>query len=304
MRKSSPWWQLCRLRYCLLLPIALLFRVTIYLPYRWQMHLGKCLGLGLRRLDKRGRHVSLVNLSMCFPELTTAEQDTIQRKSYLGLGQSLFETFMAWFAPSRKLYKLRHMYGLENLHKAQQSKQGIILLSAHFTCLEIAGRLFAENYPVTVVYRNSKSFLIDKFAKYYRQKIYHKIIVREDLRSILKALRQNEMVWYTADIDAGERNSVFAPFFGITTATITATARLAKHTGAKVVPTFFYRRLDGTGYDGYFEAALENFPSQDPVKDATMINQVIETAIRRSPEQYLWQYKRFKTRPADVHSVY
>ena len=121
---------------------------------------------------------------------------------------------------------------------------------------------------------------------------------------MLSSLKQGNAVWYAPDQDFGALHSVFAPFMGITCATLTAPARLAKMSGAPVVPFFPQRLDDGSGYRLLLLPALENFPSQDDVADATRINAVIETAVRRAPEQYLWLHRRFKTRPANEAPLY
>ena len=105
-------------------------------------------------------------------------------------------------------------------------------------------------------------------------------------------------------MDGGKHRSVFAPFFGIQTASLTAISRLTPLTGALVVPVYFYRRQDKQEYELHILPALETFPSNDTIKDATRLNHVLETAIREAPEQYIWQYKRFKTRPEGEARVY
>ena len=124
------------------------------------------------------------------------------------------------------------------------------------------------------------------------------------MRLFIEALRQNQPVWYAYDVDGGKQRSVFAPFFGIQTATLTAVSRLTQMTGALVVPVHFYRRKDRQGYELHIAPALETFPSNDEIKDATRLNHALETAIREAPEQYIWQYKRFKTRPKGETRIY
>lgn len=302
--QQSPWRLLLFPRYWLFAPFLIFLRLIVYLPYKFLMTLGRLLGQVLLIIDRKGRHTAQVNLRLCFPEYSSEKHQQLLKKSYESIGQSIIETALAWFASNKKLQKLLHVHGAENLRAAQQGGKGVMLVSAHLACLEIAGRIYSQQQELAVVYRDQKLSLLDAFAKYYRYKCYHRIIVREDLRTMLRALNGGEVVWYTPDVDAGRRNSVFAPFFGISTASITATSRLAKHTGIKLVPTFFYRRKDNAGYDFYLEPALENYPSDDPVQDATLVNQVIEKAIRQAPEQYLWQYKRFKTRPEGEKRFY
>lgn len=111
-------------------------------------------------------------------------------------------------------------------------------------------------------------------------------------------------IWYAYDIDAGPKHSVFAPFFGIPTASLTSASRIAHISGAAVIPISFHRRDSDLGYDVLLSPPLENFPSNDPITDATRLNAIIEEAIRNKPEQYVWQYKRFKTRPQGESRLY
>ncbi len=111
-------------------------------------------------------------------------------------------------------------------------------------------------------------------------------------------------VWYSPDQDFGRHASVFAPFFGIEAATIKLTAKIARMTGAPVIPLVFHRNPDDRTYTLEYLPPLADFPSGDEVSDAARVNAVIEAAIRRHPEQYLWLHRRFKTRPAGEASVY
>jgi len=155
-----------------------------------------------------------------------------------------------------------------------------------------------------VMYRPAKNKVFDALAYHYRKNLYAKIIARHDLRGMLTWLKANQVIWYTPDVDAGTKNSVFVPFFGVPAASITATTRLADMTQAAVMPIFFYRRDDFSGYDICIEPMLENFPSGNIEHDTLRINQIIETAVRKKPEEYLWQYKRFKTRPNNEKRFY
>ena len=97
---------------------------------------------------------------------------------------------------------------------------------------------------------------------------------------------------------------MFAPFFGVPAYTGTGVARLARLSGASVVPGFPYRRKDGTGYDLVVGPPLDRFPSHDLTQDAARVNEIIEQAICLHPDQYLWQYKRFKTRQPGAGKLY
>jgi len=204
---------------------------------------------------------------------------------------------MAWWLPDQKLESLLHIHGLEHGEAALARGKGVILLSPHFACLEMMGRLIAMKYSFTAMYRPHKkqfvNFLLERFRK--RQRVNY--IPRSRMRTLTTALENNEPVWYAYDVDAGKKRSVFAPFFGIQTASVTAISRLAEMTGAAIVPIQFHRRDDNKGYEIILSAPLDHFPSDSLVADAGRLNACLETAIRNKPEQYIWQYKRFKTRP-------
>ena len=301
---KSPWWQLLKPKHILWLPIFLILRFCAMLPYRWQYALGIQLGHLLIKIDRKGLHTVNVNMTLAFPELTPDQRILFSRENYESVGLSLIETATAWFNHQQRFQRLLSVEGGEFFESARASGRGIILASAHLGCLEMAGQLFSARYPVSVMYRPQKLAILDIFARYYRAQCYQQIIARDDLRGLIRTLKSGGIVWYTPDIDAGRRNSVFAPFFGIPTATLTTTSRLAARTDAIVLPTFFYRNANGQGYRVVFKAPLENFPSGNDEIDAIHLNAAIEQAVRIAPTQYLWQYKRFKTRPAGEKRFY
>jgi len=302
---KSPWTLLWQTKNWLPGIVFIIAYLISRLPYRLQMRIGKGLGLMLFyfNLGHRGKNIARTNLALCFPHLSSAKRNILLKKNCINVGMGLIETALAWFGSNKKLPPLT-IHGKEHWQACHTAKKPILLLSAHFTCLEIAGRLTAEQLPITIVYRPQKIKFLDYVVQYYRQKIYTGIIARDNLRQVIHCLKSAGTVWYTPDIDAGAHNSVFVPFFDIATATITTPARLAAHTGAICLGCFFYRKKDLSGYELFLTPPLENFPSGDALTDATRVNQLIEAAIKKSPAEYLWQYKRFKTRPNNEPGIY
>ncbi|HVY53090.1 MAG TPA: lysophospholipid acyltransferase family protein, partial [Gammaproteobacteria bacterium] len=194
--------------------------------------------------------------------------------------------------------------GLEHGEQALAQGRGVILLSPHFTCLEMIGRLVAMQYSFTALFRPHKKKLINFLLQKFRSKQQVNYIPSHRMHLLTTALKNNQPVWYAYDVDGGKKRSVFAPFFGIQSSSLTAVSRLAKLTGAAILPIRFYRRDDNTGYEIMLLPALEQFPSNDLVADATRLNKCLEEAIRYKPEQYIWQYKRFKTRPMGEKRFY
>jgi Kdo2-lipid IVA lauroyltransferase/acyltransferase len=109
--------------------------------------------------------------------------------------------------------------------------------------------------------------------------------------------------WYAPDQDYGIKHSVFVPFFGVQAATVTGTARIAELGKAVVIP-FTHYRDEHNCYHLVIDAALQNYPTGDDVADATRINEILEKAIAKQPDQYLWVHRRFKTRPLGEPSLY
>lgn len=274
------------------------------LPYRWQLVLGRVIGNLMYLAIPRRRHIAATNIRLCFPELTATQQQQLVKDSFRESGISLFEIGLSWWGNNKQLQPLGQIEGLHHLDVAQQQGKGVILLSAHFSCLEIGGRLLARHSPFYVMYKYHRNPLFEAVMKNGRERHYLGAIERSDARSMIRTLKAGHACWYALDQDFGTINAVFAPFFGVQAATLSATSRIAKMTGAAVVP-FFVRRLDdGSGYRLSLLPALENFPSGDDQADATLTNRLIETEIRKAPAQYLWLHRRFKSRPAGEDNVY
>ncbi|MHB1946814.1 MAG: LpxL/LpxP family Kdo(2)-lipid IV(A) lauroyl/palmitoleoyl acyltransferase [Gammaproteobacteria bacterium] len=278
------------------LGLSLLWLIT-RLPYQWQINIGESLGKAICLFPTKFKHITETNIKLCYPDLSDKERSLLVRKNFASIGVGLIEAGMAWWLPDSKLNCLYKIHGLEHVEAAFARGKGIILLGPHFTCLEMIGRLLGMQYAFAVMYRPHKKALISFIHERFRKKNSVQYIARHRIRELLRALNNNKAIWYAYDVDGGKKRSVFAPFFGIKTASLTAVTRIVKLSDASVVPISFYRRDNELGYDIFLSAPLENFPGSNLEEDATRLNAAIELAIRNKPEQYVWQYKRFKTRP-------
>jgi len=274
------------------------------LPFGWQLAIGRRFGRLFRRFAPRREHIAAVNLALCFPELAPAAHAQLLAELFDSLGIGLAEMALSWWAPDEKLEKLVTLEGLEHLQAALDRGKGAILLSGHFTTLEIGGRLLSLHTPFHVMYREHKNAAFEAVMTAARTRHYKKAIPRGDLRGMLRSLQENMPVWYAPDQDHGSGNSLFAPFFGVPAASITATSRLARISGAPVVPFFQTRLPDAHGYRLTLYPALDNFPGASIEQDTRRINAVIEAEVRKQPGQYLWVHRRFKTRPPGEPRVY
>ena len=274
-----------------------LLRLLTLLPYRWQVRIGASLGGLLYHLGKRRRRITETNIARCFPELDIGAQKALVKRTFRAAGIAIPETALAWWGKDADLAPLVEIEGMAHLQAALKQGKGVLLLGAHFTSIEISGRLMALFHPCYAMYRRHDNPLFEAVIKQSRETHLEGLIERRDMRHMIRTLREGKVVWYAPDQDFGTRSSVFAPFFGIQTSSLVMTSKLAKVSGAPVLPFFSQHTADNKGYRLIIHPPLEDFPSGDDVADATRINAIIEEQVRKAPEQYLWLHRRFKTRP-------
>jgi Kdo2-lipid IVA lauroyltransferase/acyltransferase len=272
------------------------------LPWPWQRRIGRALGWMLAWLAGPRRRVAKRNIALCFPQMSAAQQAELLRESFADLGIGLFEFSRAWFGDVDALAVDVQIEGLQHLQALQAAKRGVLLVSGHFTTLEVCGRLLTRHVPVAGMYRAHAEPAFEAAVLAGRLKYACAMFKREELRGAIRHLKQGGVLWYAPDQDMRGKEAVFVPFFDIPASTITATHQLARLSGAAVVP-FFHRR-EGGRYVLRIGAPLENFPSTDVVADTAAVSREIETMVREAPSQHLWIHKRFKTRPDGQARVY
>ena len=274
------------------------------LPYSVLVFLGNCIGSLMPRLPLSFVRIARRNLQMCFPEQSHAWRERILRNHFRSVGIGLFETAMSWWSSDERIRKLTQLQGAEHLEAALARGQGAILLSAHFTTLEIGARALCSRVPASIMYRPTRNAVLERFLSINRSKHAKRAIPRDDIRTLIASLKGNEPVWYAPDQSYRKKGAQMVPFFGIPAATNTATSRLARMTGAAVLP-YFPERLPGSrGYRMVISPMLENFPSDSAAADAERFNKLIEAHVRHVPAQYLWIHRRFKGLNAEHQEHY
>jgi lipid A biosynthesis lauroyl/palmitoleoyl acyltransferase len=272
------------------------------LPFTVQVFIGTGIGRLLYPLLSRFRKIAFINIARCFPDKSSIEVESLVRQNFEAIGISIFETANAYFGKSKKIQKLITIHNEQHLIDALNKKQGVVILAAHFMPLMLGSRALLLKYKVANIYRPQNNTLFDEAMRKGFVNNGAVMIKTKDTRAMMKTIKSGLPIWYAPDQDLGEKNSVFAPFFNIQTATIAATARLAKIPNTVVIPYFFIRT--DKGYDMSFNAPLTDYPGSDAVDNATRTNQILHDQILKAPEQYLWIHKRFKTRPNGEASFY
>lgn len=275
------------------------------LPYRVQILLAHAF-VPFLKTNKKRLHQAKVNINLCFPQLTEAERTTLLKETVFSTSMAMFETGIAWFWPKWRLRRLFTISGLEYIEQAQREGQGALLLSLHFTTLDIGSAMLGQYVNYDGMYNPHKNAVYDYVQK-TRREAYCKggtAISRDNVRTMINHLRKGRMIWYAPDRDLGDKNALFVPFFGVPTATLTATAQIARLGRARIIP-FSQRRLeDGSGYEVTIHPPFENYPTGDDYADARRVNEFMEREILKCPGQYFWAQNRFKTRPAGTSSYY
>lgn len=280
--------------------------LLIHLPISGLLRISQVLGKVLYHAAKRRRRIAEINIQLCFPDWSEQQRQQLVRDHFAAMVMGIFEMGMAWWLPDARLRKLITIKGQAHLEAALAKGKGVLLLSGHFTSLELAGRLYSMSisHPWSGMYRPHENPVIEFFFRRDRTTFFSDLIPRDDVRSFIKKLRKGETAWFAPDQNYRNKGHVMALFFGIPAPTQPATSRLIKMSGATTIP-FEYRRLPGSqGYLLEFHPPLEDFPCDDEVENAQRVNQVFEGLIRHAPEQYFWLHRRFKLPRGQAGDVY
>jgi len=265
-------------------------------------------GRGLGRLAYRigGSRRAIVrrNIDLCFPELTDQERADLTAKHFDGLGIMIIEMGLGRWASDKHLASITTINGLEHAQAALDKGQGIILLGAHFTTLEVSGRVLALNFPpYDTVYRKNRSEFITELQRTGRERSAANTLEKRDIKKMVRSLRAGRPVWYAPDQSYSRKGAEVIEFFGVPSMHTTATSTLARLGNAVVIP-FFPRRLEDGRYEISLLPVFENFPSEDPVADTRRYVAVLEEHIRTCPEQYFWIHRKFKDLPDEYPDFY
>ena len=280
-----------------------ILRLLAPLPLPLLQSTGSAFGTLLSYLPIEPVRTAQRNIELCLPELSVEQRQQLLKQHFANLGITIFETALAWWASNDRIQRLTDVVGLEHLSAAEAQGKGVILLSAHFTTLEIGARAIAARIPTNIMYRPTHNEVMERFLSRNRALVTRRAIRRDDVRTLVSALKANEAVWYAPDQSYRNKGAQMVPFFGIPCASNTATSRLAKMTGATVLP-YFPERLPNGRYRMVIMPPLQDFPSDDAQQDALHFHQLIEEHVRKVPAQYLWIHRRFKGLSADYPNYY
>ncbi|NTV11031.1 MAG: lipid A biosynthesis acyltransferase [Zoogloea sp.] len=286
--------------------LVVLLWLLHWLPLSILARVGRGLGHLLYRLVGHRRRVVQTNLRLCFPELSDEKRDALAREHFALLGRSFLERGILWFGSQERIRKMVRMEGAEHVRKLLDAGRPVLLLAPHFLGLDVGGSRLAMDFNVVTIYQPQRDKVIDRWLLHGRGRFGDQLLIARDesIRGTIKAMKAGRPFYYLPDMDHGERDSVFVPFFGVPAATLTGLSRFSKMAGATVVPAITRMLPDGEGYVLEFGEPWTDFPTGDLAADARRMNAYLEDRIRTMPPQYYWVHKRFKTRPAGQPGFY
>jgi KDO2-lipid IV(A) lauroyltransferase len=279
------------------------------LPYPLVARFGESLGGLLYSIPSSRRRVVQANLRLCFPDKSEAEIDQLARQTFRTVFRSFAERGIFWTgseAQMRRWVQIDDQAGLialdgtphilVTMHLAGV-EAGAIRLTIHLR--DHVGRAGAS------LYTKQKNEQFDDFLKRARGRFGANMIARTDsARDILRCLRKGEALQLIADMDFGERDSEYVPFFGVPALTLTSVSRLARLTKARVVPIYTEMLPDYQGYVLRVLPAWDGYPGDDVTDDTRRMNAFFEDCIRPRIAEYYWVHKRFKHRPDGEPEIY
>lgn len=274
------------------------------LPHRAALATGRIVGRIAHRFGGSRRAIVRRNIQLCFPELSTEERNALAYSHFEALGMMLIEMGLGRWASDRHLESITTLRGIEHVHAALGSGRGVILLSAHFTTLELMGRVLSRNIPpFDAVFRRNRSEFLTELQRTGRERSAESTIEKRDIRKMVRSLRAKRAVWYAPDQSYNRKGAAVIPFFDVPAMHTTATSTLARLGNAVVVP-FFPRRLPDSRYEMVLHPALEDFPGDDPIADTRRYIELLEDHVRSCPEQYFWIHRKFKDLPQEHPDYY
>ena len=284
-----------------IISIALLSaKLLSYLPFHWILKLGHILGVFLYFLPSKRSAIAIKNIDLCFPTLSDFEKKKLLKKHFSSLGIGLLEVAMVRWKSNKAFKKLITVNGLDHLRNAVKKDKGVILMSAHFTSLEVSaliGRkeIVSDLPPLVGMYRLGSNEIINQFFRQARLRSVEGLVTKFEVKSLIKALKEKKIIWYASDQNFTGKNAIELDFFNQKAMTNTAITRFIEITGCSVLPFFPTRLENHQGYSLTVYPEINYAANQDPELFLKEFYRVLEEHIKKNPEQYYWIHRRFKS---------
>ncbi|OPX55706.1 KDO2-lipid IV(A) lauroyltransferase [Oceanospirillum multiglobuliferum] len=270
--------------------------------------MGSWLGRLLYRFGGRSVEVTKINVDLCYPLLNSKDKKQLITTSLQETLRTGFEFGWCWQADVKEvLGSIKTVYGLEHLEMAHQQGKGVIVLGPHLGNWELFGLFMSANYPMTAMYAVPKIAELDQIITKGRSRLDMQMVPAnlKGVAQLLRKLQQGDVVGVLPDQEPDDRSGgVFAPFMGVEALSPKLVTRLIAKTGAQVVAGFAKRLPNGEGFEIHLIPADSFIYSADEREAVSAMNRMVEQLVAIAPEQYQWEYKRFKSRPNEGKDPY
>ncbi|MEZ5644508.1 MAG: lipid A biosynthesis acyltransferase [Burkholderiaceae bacterium] len=281
----------------------LFMRLLSGLPLSWVRGAGWLLGHLLHLVAGRRREIARTNWRLCFPDQSPEQVRQAVRSHFVLFAQAWLDRSWLWEGSAETV---RRRLRLTGDLACLEGRAPTVLFAPHFVGMDAGWIALTVHLQRRFcgIYAAQLNADVDRWMARGRQRFGDPQIVarRQGLKPLVAALRSGLPLYLLPDMDHGPKDSVFVPFFGLQTATLTSLSRFARLGGAQVVPVV--SRLTPTGYEVTVLSPWRDYPTRDAEADTSRMNRELEAMIRAFPEQYYWVHKRFKTRPPGEPSVY
>jgi len=263
--------------------------------------LGRGIGALLWRVPNQFRDASLRNVRRCFPELGEEDQRRIVRVSLISTGLNVVEAGAMFHGSAEQLQELEEeVVGSDILDAAVARGRGVLALGPHLGNWEYLSHAIARGWGLVGLYRPPRIAELDTYLRQSRERLGTEMLpaTGSGLRRLVRVLKEGGVVGILPDQEPLKGAGVFAPFFGVSALTMTLVGSLVRRFDAAVVIGWAERTESGR-FRIHIEKGPAGLGDPDPVRAATRLNLGVEQCVRKTPEQYTWSYRRFRTRPGE-----
>lgn len=257
----------------------------------------------------RLRAVGRQNLQLAFPGIAPVERDRVLRAEFRQLGRQLAEFALMSRYRRETISGTIYYDGLENFERARSQGKGVLVLTGHLGAWELSSFFHSlMGSPMGMVIRRLDNPLIDRYVNHVRCLHGNRVLPKDEFaRGLIAEMRAGRTVGILMDTNMTPPQGTFVPFFGVAACTGSGLARIARKTGAAVLPGFLLEQPGGR-YRLHFGQALPvddtGNSERDAVSNTARFTSVLEHYIRQYPEQWLWMHRRWKTRPPGEPRIY
>ena len=259
--------------------------------------LGEISGFLLSIVPNSLKNTTKTNLQICFPDKTSKETYNLTRKSLKETSKSLFESGKCWITyPKLDINKLVEVEGKDLILRSLEEGRGVILFTPHIGNIEILLNFVANNFKTTVPYTPAKISALDSIIKSARELMGAKMVIADSggVRSSLTALRDGNLILMASDQVPKKDNGIISSFFGVSALTVSLVSTLSRKTKSPCHSVICLRQSRGQGFKIIFSEKINQLNDLDVQDGVNLMNRELEKCIMKAPEQYAWEYKRFK----------